>query len=158
MVEHQFIKCINDKPHVEWLHLWYRSGWHGHIWANDVLITRHLGVPSGASNTVSEPMVRLEQTVHLSYINTNTISKRTKQDSTWPTSSRSSIDAPKWFHTLWYFWRKPFTDLVSRLALSPNEPKRASSWASSPKSTIGCVLKDIWGYGTFGANRAPILH
>jgi len=24
MVEHQFIKCINDKPHIEWLHLWYR--------------------------------------------------------------------------------------------------------------------------------------
>ena len=36
---------------------------------------RHLGVPSGASKTISEPMVRLAQTVHLSYINTNTISK-----------------------------------------------------------------------------------
>ena len=42
----------------------------------------HLGVPSGASKTVSEPMLRLAQTVHLSYINTNTISKRTKRDST----------------------------------------------------------------------------
>ena len=32
----------------------------------------HLGVPSGASKTISEPMVRLAQTVHISYINTNT--------------------------------------------------------------------------------------
>ena len=35
----------------------------------------HLGVPSGASKMISEPMVRLAQTVHISYINTNTISK-----------------------------------------------------------------------------------
>ena len=45
----------------------------------------------GASKIISEPMVRLAQTVHLSYINTNTISKWTKQDSTRPTSPRSSI-------------------------------------------------------------------
>ena len=39
---------------------------------------RHLGVSLGASKMISEPMVRLAHTVHLSYINTNTISKRTK--------------------------------------------------------------------------------
>ena len=39
---------------------------------------RHLGVPLGASKMISEPMVCLAQTVHLSYINTNTISKRTE--------------------------------------------------------------------------------
>jgi hypothetical protein len=39
---------------------------------------RHLGVPSGASKTISKPMVRLVQTVHLSCIDTNTISKRTE--------------------------------------------------------------------------------
>jgi hypothetical protein len=39
---------------------------------------RHLGVPSGAFKTISEPAVRLAQTVHLSYIDTNTISKRTE--------------------------------------------------------------------------------
>ena len=38
----------------------------------------HLGVPSGASKTISEPMVRLAQTAHISYINTNTISKWTE--------------------------------------------------------------------------------
>ena len=74
---------------------------------------RHLGVPSGASKMISEPMVRLAQTVHLSYTKTNTISERTERDSTWPMSTRISI---------------------------------------------GCVLNDIWAYGTFGANRALILH
>jgi hypothetical protein len=36
---------------------------------------RHLGVPSGASKTISEAMVRLVQTVDLSCTETNTISK-----------------------------------------------------------------------------------
>ena len=35
---------------------------------------RHLGVPTGVSRTIYEPMVRLAQTMHLSYIKTNTIS------------------------------------------------------------------------------------
>ena len=43
---------------------------------------RHLGVPSGASKMIFEPMVRLAQTVHISYINTNTISKQTERHST----------------------------------------------------------------------------
>ena len=51
----------------------------------------HLGVPSGASKMISEPMVHLAQTVHISYINTNTISKWTEWDSTRPMSPRSSI-------------------------------------------------------------------
>ena len=34
---------------------------------------RHLGVPSGASKMISELMVRLAQTVHISCTNTNTI-------------------------------------------------------------------------------------
>jgi hypothetical protein len=36
---------------------------------------RHLKVPSGASNTISKPMVRLAQIVHLSCTDTNTIFK-----------------------------------------------------------------------------------
>ena len=52
---------------------------------------RHLADRSVASKTISEPVVHLAQTVHLSYINTNTISKQTERDSTWPTSPRSSI-------------------------------------------------------------------
>ena len=37
---------------------------------------RHLGVPSGASKMISEPMVCLAQTVHISCTDTNTVSKR----------------------------------------------------------------------------------
>ena len=36
----------------------------------------HLGVPSGASKMISEPMVHLAQTMHLSLTNTNTVSKQ----------------------------------------------------------------------------------
>jgi hypothetical protein len=36
----------------------------------------HLGLPSGASKTISEPMVRLAQTMHLSCVKISTISKR----------------------------------------------------------------------------------
>jgi len=39
---------------------------------------RHLVVPSGASRTIPEPMVRLAQTVHLSCTDTSTVSKRTE--------------------------------------------------------------------------------
>jgi hypothetical protein len=38
----------------------------------------HLGVPSGAFKSIYEPTVRLAQTVHLSYTDTNTVSKRTE--------------------------------------------------------------------------------
>jgi hypothetical protein len=65
---------------------------------------------------------------------------------------------PKRFLSLWNVQRKPCTYLASRLALSPNIPNRASTWATSPKSTIGCVQNDLCAYGTFGGNRAPILH
>jgi hypothetical protein len=37
---------------------------------------RHLGVPSGASKTIYQPMVRLTQTEHLSCTDTNTVSKQ----------------------------------------------------------------------------------
>jgi hypothetical protein len=39
---------------------------------------RHLQVPSSASKMVSEPMVCSVQIVHLSYTDTNTISKQTE--------------------------------------------------------------------------------
>jgi hypothetical protein len=39
---------------------------------------RHLGVPSDASKMISEPMVHLAQTMHLSCTKTNTISKQTE--------------------------------------------------------------------------------
>ena len=39
---------------------------------------RHLGVPSGVSKMISEPMVRSTQTVHRSYVKISTISKWAK--------------------------------------------------------------------------------
>jgi hypothetical protein len=40
---------------------------------------RHLWVPSGASKRISEPKVRLAQTVHLSCIDTNTLQTDRKE-------------------------------------------------------------------------------
>jgi hypothetical protein len=64
----------------------------------------------------------------------------------------------KWFLSLWYVRRKPCTYLASRLALFPNGPKWASSWASSLRSTTGYVQNNFWAYTTFSANHAPIFH
>jgi hypothetical protein len=52
---------------------------------------RHLGVLSGASKMIYEPMILLAQIVHLSCTNTNTISKRTEMRFHMPTSPWSSI-------------------------------------------------------------------
>jgi hypothetical protein len=65
---------------------------------------------------------------------------------------------PKRIMSLWYFWCKPCTYLASRLAVSPNGMKRASAWASSPRSTISWVQNDFWPYDMFGTNHTPILH
>jgi hypothetical protein len=44
---------------------------------NELPLEPHdLGVPSGARKMISEPMVRLEQTVHLPCTDANTVSKR----------------------------------------------------------------------------------
>jgi hypothetical protein len=43
-----------------------------------LLEPRHLGVPSGASKIIFEPMVRLAQTEHLSCTDANTVSKQTE--------------------------------------------------------------------------------
>jgi hypothetical protein len=104
-------------------------------------------------------MVRLVQIVDLSCTKTNTISKWTETRFYMThISSEFHPVCPKRFPSLWYVRRKPFTYLESRFALSPNKPKRASIWASSPWSTSRCIQNEFWGYGTFGANCAPILH
>jgi hypothetical protein len=74
--------------------------------------------------------------------------------------SRRSSDwsIQKWFLSLWYVLRKPYTYLVSRLPLCPKGPKRASTWVLSPNGIIRCVQNDFWAFGTSSANHAPILH
>ena len=83
----------------------------------------HLGVISGASKIISEPMVCSAQTVHGSCVKIRTISKRTK------TSFQLSFVTleyhrvrPKRYLSLWYVWRKPCTYLALTLTPSPNGP------------------------------------
>jgi hypothetical protein len=64
---------------------------------------------------------------------------------------------PKWFLRLWYIWCKLWIYLASILTLSLNGLKWDSTWPTSPRSFIGCVLNDFRAYGTFGANHAAIL-
>jgi hypothetical protein len=73
------------------------------------------------SKTISMPMVRSVQTVHLSCTDTNTVSKWTKMrfHTTHVTYEFHHV-RPKLFMNLWYNQCKPCTYLVSRLALSPN--------------------------------------
>jgi hypothetical protein len=82
-------------------------------WIKHPLELRHLGVLSGASETISEPTVCLAQSC---------------------------------------------TYLEPTLALSPNGPKWDFTRPTSPWSSIGCIQNDFWACGTFGANRATILH
>jgi hypothetical protein len=56
---------------------------------------------------------------------------------------------PKRFMTLWYVWRKPCTYLAPTLTPSLNGPKRGSTSAGSPRSSIGFVQNDFQAYGTF---------
>ena len=77
---------------------------------------------------IFEPMVHLVQTVHLSCTNTTTVSKQTEMGfhMTHVTQEFHRM-RPKLFPSLCYIWRKPCTYLASRLALSPNGPKQAST-------------------------------
>jgi hypothetical protein len=94
-------------------------------------------------------MVRLAHTVHLSCSDTNIVSKRTETrfHITHITKKCRQV-CPIWFLSLWYILciRAP---IFRQVTLSPNGPKWASTWASSPSSTIRCVQNDFWAYGTF---------
>jgi hypothetical protein len=103
----------------------------------------HRGVPSGASKTIFEPLVRLAQTVHLSCTDTNTVSKRKVRFHMTRVTKEFHRVCPKWCPSLWYVRCKPCNYLASRLALSPNGPKRAFTCASSPWSTISWVQNDF---------------
>jgi hypothetical protein len=89
---------------------------------------RHLGLPSRVSKLIYEPMVRLTQTEHLSCTDTNTISKQiqTRFHMTHLTWEFHRVP-PILFLRLRYVLRKPYTNLASRVALSPNGPNRAST-------------------------------
>jgi hypothetical protein len=95
-------------------------------------------------------MVCSVQTVHLSCVKISTISKQTEM------SIRLSLITSEYhrvhqnrFLSLRYVRCKQCTNLVSRLALSPNRPKWASTWASSSSNSIRCIRNYFLAYGTF---------
>jgi hypothetical protein len=104
----------------------------------------HLGVPSGASKVVSAAVVRLAQTVHLSFVKIGTISGQTESSLHMslvnigvPSGASKMISEPMEHSS------QTVHLLASRLALSPIEVNQASTLASSPRSTIGCVQKEF---------------
>jgi hypothetical protein len=104
-------------------------------------------------------MVCLVQTMHLSGIKISTISKWTKMSFRLChiTSEYHQVHL-KWLLSLWYVQRKPCTYLASRLALSPNGPKRASTWASSSSNSIGCIPNNFLSLWYIRQTGAPALH
>jgi hypothetical protein len=101
---------------------------------------RHVGVPSGGSKMISEPMVCSVQTMHLSCTDINTIPTQTETSFhvTHNTKEFHRVRS-QWFLSLLHIRRKLCTYLASRLTLSPNGPKWASTWPMWHRSTIGCV-------------------
>jgi hypothetical protein len=95
-------------------------------------------------------MVCLVQTMHLSCVKICTISKQTEMSFHFSliTSEYHRVHL-KWFLSLWYVQNKWCTYLASRLELSPNGPKRASTWASSSSNSIGCIQNDFLSCGVF---------
>jgi hypothetical protein len=156
------------RVHPKWfLNLWY-------IWCKPCnYLGRTLTPPSNGQKQDStwptsprscieyvqtEPMVRLAQTVHLSCVKIGTISKQTEMSfhlSLINLESTRCIQND--FLTLWYIWHKHCTYLPLTLTPSWNRPKRDSTWATSPRCSIGFVQNDFQAYHTFGANHAPIL-
>jgi hypothetical protein len=130
---------------------------------------------------ISMPMVCSVQIMHLSCTDINTICKwtKTKFHTTHETYEFHWV-RPQLFMSLWYVQCKPCTYLESRLALSANGPnmarrklstylgptltrsqnrsKRDSTRPMSTRSSIGCLQYYFQAYGTFDANRAPIVH
>ena len=83
----------------------------------------HLGVPSGASKMISDPIVCSTQTMHRSCVKISTISKRTKTrfQLSFITYEYHRV-RPKRYLSQWYVWRKLCSYLALTLAPSPNRP------------------------------------
>jgi hypothetical protein len=113
---------------------------------------RHQEVPSGASKTISEPIVQSVQTMHIYCVKVSTISKLTEMS-----FHLSLVIAeyqrvrPKRLLSLRYIWRKPRTYVALTLIPSLNGPKQDLTWPTPPRGSIGCVQIDFWAYGTFSA-------
>jgi hypothetical protein len=116
----------------------------------------HLGVLSVVSKMIYEPTVCLAQIMQLSCTETNTISKRIEMTfyMTHVTQEFHQVRPNR----LWYVWCKLWIYLGPILILSPNGPKRVSTWPMSPRSSIVCIKNNFRAYGTLGANHTPIFN
>jgi hypothetical protein len=96
---------------------------------------------------ISMPVLHSTQTVHLSCAEIKTISKWIELSFhlTYVTKEYPRV-CPKRFQSLWYIWWKLCTYIASRLTLSPNRLKRASTWPTTPRSTIGVPkqFQSLW--------------
>jgi hypothetical protein len=121
----------------------------------------HLGVPSGASKTISEHMVRLVQTTQLSCVKISTMSKWTQASLHLSLVTWSTIECVQndfWAYSTFCANRAPIlhpyctdTNTVSKRI------EMRFHMTHSPRSSIWYVQDDFRAYGTFGINRAPIL-
>jgi hypothetical protein len=76
-IQNDFCACgtfdANRAPILHWHYHWLQMDW------NEIPHDQcHIRDPSGASKTISDPMLRSTQTVHLSCVKISTISKQTK--------------------------------------------------------------------------------
>jgi hypothetical protein len=83
---------------------------------------------------------------------------RSKGDSTWPTSPRSSISCiHNDFCACGTFGANCAPIYISISTIS-KLTKTRFHMTHSPRSSIRCIQNDFRAYGSFGANHAPILH
>jgi hypothetical protein len=144
---------VNHAPILHWHYHRLQTKWN-EVWHDP----RHLGVPSGASKMISEPMVRSAQPCTYLASRLALSLNGPKRASTCASSPWSTIGCVQNdFLILWYVWCKACTYLALTLTLSLNKPNQDSTEAMSPKSSIGFVQNDFQAYGMFGANHAPIL-
>ena len=118
---------------------------------------RHLGVPSGASKIISDPMVRLTHTVHYLASRLALCPKGQKELPLEPRHLVVPLSASKTIS-------ESMVCRAQTMHLSCTDTNTISKWkevrfhmTTSPRSSIRCVQNDCRAYGTFNANRIPIL-
>jgi hypothetical protein len=82
--------------------------------------------------------------------------KGPKWASTWASSHSGTIRWTKTIYEPMVRLGNPCTYLALTLTLFPNK-KRDATWPMSRRGSVRCVQNDFRTYGTFDANRAPIL-
>jgi hypothetical protein len=119
---------------------------------------RHLGVPSGASKTIYEPVVRLAQTEHLSFTDANTVSKRieipiphNQHHLGVPSGASNTISEPTVHLT------KTMHQSCIKSSTISKRIETSLHLATSPRSPIECVQNNFYAHGMFNANRPPIF-